>query len=397
MTTQAEPAPLKLGETRFSRLEEIEWWDQARLKEARVLVAGAGALGNEILKNLALLGVGNVIIADMDSIEESNLSRSVLYREGDTGQPKAERAAAAVRDIYGEMRVFALTGNLLAAVGLGCFRWADVVLGAVDNREARVFINTACAQVGRPWVDGGIDVLYGIARGFRPPATACYECTMSSVDWELLNKRRSCSLLARRAAAQRGTPTTPTTASIIGATQVQEAVKLLHGRESLMGRGWIFDGENFDCYTVSYPVDPQCGWHEPPNPVETHDELGWETDLGKIWDVAAARLGGLDALDLSRELVQRARCPGCGDTADIYRVAESVTAEEILCPRCGVERQPDFFHSITEPKNFAGKTPRTLGLPRWDILWARRGETTVGIELSADAYMPNATPKEAHE
>jgi molybdopterin/thiamine biosynthesis adenylyltransferase len=65
---------------RFSRFELISWWDQDRLSNARVVVIGAGALGNELLKNLALLGVGNVFIADLDRIEKSNLSRSILYR-----------------------------------------------------------------------------------------------------------------------------------------------------------------------------------------------------------------------------------------------------------------------------------------------------------------------------
>ena len=95
-------APLRISvadttpaeEDRFSRFKLIGWWDQAKLARAKVLVVGAGALGNEIVKNLALLGVGNVLIADMDRIENSNLSRSVLYRAADNGQFKAEAAAA---------------------------------------------------------------------------------------------------------------------------------------------------------------------------------------------------------------------------------------------------------------------------------------------------------------
>ena len=75
---------------RFHRFGLIEWWDQRRLSEAKILVVGAGALGNEIVKNLALLGIGNIVIADMDRIENSNLSRSILYREGDSGLFKAE-------------------------------------------------------------------------------------------------------------------------------------------------------------------------------------------------------------------------------------------------------------------------------------------------------------------
>lgn len=275
-------APIQIAEGRFARFEAIEWWDQALLARAKILVIGAGALGNEIIKNLALLGVGHVVIADMDSVELSNLSRSVLFRAGDEGKFKSECAARAAQNIFPEMNVTPVVGNILSDLGLGWFRWADAVIGALDNREARVFVNSACARVGRPWIDGGIEVLHGVARGFAPPRTACYECTMSQVDWDLLNKRRSCSLLARRALAQRGTPTTPTTASVIGAIQVQEVVKLLHGRSALLGRGFVFDGAEHTSYAVNYQVDPNCPWHDPPALIEAMPKFSSQTTLGEL-------------------------------------------------------------------------------------------------------------------
>ncbi len=295
---------VSLTEGRFARLEAIEWWDQALLARSKVLVIGAGALGNEVIKNLALLGIGHVAIADMDRVELSNLSRSILFRESDEGKFKAECAAHAAKQIFPGLNAMALVGNILADLGLGWFRWADFVIGALDNREARVFVNAACARVGRPWIDGGIEVLHGIARGFAPPRTACYECTMSAVDWDLLNKRRSCSLLARRALAQRGTPTTPTTASVIGAIQVQEVVKSLHGRAALIGRGIVFDGMEHSSFTVNYPVNPDCPWHEPVPPVQDLPQANSQTKLRSIWEQAANILGDVDSLDLAREVVE---------------------------------------------------------------------------------------------
>src|SRR3954470_15782936 len=78
---------------RYGRLRLIPWWRQERLASARVLVVGAGGGGDEVIKNLALLGVGTTLVIDLDDVEPSNLSRSVLFRVADGGRPKAEVAA----------------------------------------------------------------------------------------------------------------------------------------------------------------------------------------------------------------------------------------------------------------------------------------------------------------
>jgi len=116
-------------EDRYSRLRLIPWWDQEKLLSARVMVVGAGAIGNEILKNLALLGIGHIFIVDLDTIENSNLTRSVLYREEDEGQPKALVAARRVREINPGIKVTAFHGNIAYDLGLGVFRAMDVVMG----------------------------------------------------------------------------------------------------------------------------------------------------------------------------------------------------------------------------------------------------------------------------
>ncbi len=84
---------------RFASQRLIRWWDQARLEESCFLVAGCGALGNEAAKNLALLGAGRIVLVDSDSVEESNLSRSVLFRPGDRGRAKVDAAAERMREI----------------------------------------------------------------------------------------------------------------------------------------------------------------------------------------------------------------------------------------------------------------------------------------------------------
>src|SRR3954470_8335203 len=119
---------VSLEEDRFSRLRLITWWNQEKIAATRVLVVGAGALGNEILKNLALLGFRQIVVVDLDRVENSNLSRSVLYSEKDIGKPKASVAAEAVRRMLPGVHVNAINANLLHDVGLGVFAWADVII-----------------------------------------------------------------------------------------------------------------------------------------------------------------------------------------------------------------------------------------------------------------------------
>jgi adenylyltransferase/sulfurtransferase len=373
-----------IDDGRFVRFEAIEWWDQKLVKNARILVVGAGALGNEVIKNLALLGVGHIVIVDMDCVEMSNLNRSILFRESQKGQPKAACAARGAKDIYPELSIKAIPGNILADVGLGYFRWAQVVIGAVDNREARVFLNKTCAQVGRPWIDGGIDVLRGIVRGFGPPKTACYECTMSQIDWELLNKRRSCSLLARRALANDGVPTTPTTASIIGAMQAQEVVKLLHGIDALLGKGFFYDGLTHDSYFLTYPIKPDCDWHESPPTIKLMVDVRSENPVSSIWDYACEQLGDVDAIEMSRELVSELTCPSCGRIERPFKPADKVPEDQLLCNKCESECSPTFFHSIGRGSNLMDMSISDLGLPPRDIVWARFKDRYVGLEIAGD-------------
>ena len=104
-------------EDRYSRLRLIPWWDQERLKNATVMVVGAGAIGNELIKNLTLLGIGRILIYDMDAIESTNLTRSVLYRAKDVGRYKAEVAAERASEMNPDVKAKAFIANIIDDVG----------------------------------------------------------------------------------------------------------------------------------------------------------------------------------------------------------------------------------------------------------------------------------------
>jgi molybdopterin/thiamine biosynthesis adenylyltransferase len=374
------------SDDRFHRFGLISWWDQRKLAEARVLVIGAGALGNEIVKNLALLGVGNILIADMDRIENSNLSRSVLYRASDSGKFKATVAADAAREIYPDIRAESFNGNVVYDLGLGVFRWADVVIAGLDNREARLAINRNCQKVNRPWVDGAIETIQGTARVFIPGDGPCYECTMSKIDWALLQNRRSCNLLSKTEMEGGKTPTTPTIASIIAGVQCQEAVKLLHGMETIAGKGWIFEGLSTDSYLIEYQRKADCLSHETLTEIISLDTTVDTMTVADLLAEARTHLGQTAQLELARDVLQSLVCPICGKTEEIFVSLGKIKADKAHCPSCiTVRREVKTFYRITGAENFLSRTLAEIGLPAFDIVIGRGSDRAIGFELSGDA------------
>jgi adenylyltransferase/sulfurtransferase len=371
-------------EGRFARFELIAWWDQARLAAAKVLVVGAGALGNEVLKNLALLGVGHVLVVDLDTIEASNLSRSVLFREEDVGQAKAEVAARRAREIYPGQKILGLRANAVYDLGLGVYRWADIVIGGLDNREARVAINRACWRTGRPWVDGAIEVLNGIVRVFQPPNGSCYECTMSETDWKMLEARRSCALLTREEMAQGRQPTTPTMASIVGGAQAMEAVKWLHGLPVLEGHGLVVDGATHEHYKVAYPRKQGCFAHESFDPIDELEVGVADVTARELLGRAREDLGPGATLELNEDVLIALRCAKCDVKEDIFRSLGKVTEKEGRCPRCSQQREVELTHSVLGDEPWLDRTLEELGVPPFDVVAARNGEAQRFYALEGD-------------
>jgi molybdopterin/thiamine biosynthesis adenylyltransferase len=374
-------------EDRYSRLRLIPWWDQELLRQTKVLVVGAGALGNEILKNLALVGIGNILVLDLDRVENSNLSRSVLFRTTDEGKSKAEAAAHMIKEINPDCQVQWLETNVVYDLGLGVYNWADLVIGGLDNREARLAINQSCWKVNTPWIDGAIEVLFGVARVFIPPDSACYECTMNEMDYKLLNLRRSCALLTRKDMVEGKVPTTPTIASIIAGVQVQEALKIIHKREdmpTLAGKGLFFNGLNYDSYVVEYDRKEMCPSHEYYENVTELPLSVKETTLGSLLDIIKGKLGSGAILELEKELIKGLKCDKCDDEIATFKALGKVSEEEAICEKCGELRNPEMTHTIYGSEPYLDLTLAEIGIPGMEIITARNGAQTLDFELTGD-------------
>ena len=354
---------------RYSRLRLIAWWDQDRLRAAKVLVVGAGAIGNEVLKNLALVGVGNVWVIDCDQIEDSNLTRSILFRREDRGWSKATVAADSVRGINADVRVVPIHGNVIADIGLGLFREVDLVIACLDNREARLWVNRCCWKVGTPWIDGGIQEISGVVKVFVPPDGACYECGMTENDYRLINLRYSCPLLKREDLQAGRVPTAPTIASIIGGLQVQEALKLLHGLPASAGEALVWNGVTNHFYKTSFQRREDCLSHETySEPIEVPLSTNANTAVELLTAVRGHFAGsGELALSLDRDLVVSLECT-CGFSQSMMKAQQLVGAADAKCPNCGQDTRPRLEHVIGARSLMAKETLATLGIPPFDIV-----------------------------
>lgn len=370
---------------RYHTFGYISWWQQEVVRNATVLVIGAGALGNEVIKNLTLMGIGNILIADFDTIEDSNLSRSVLFRATDRGRRKVDAAADGVKALNPDVKVKAWHGDINFEMGLGVFRHVDAIIGCLDNREARLSINRFSWAVNRPWVDGAIQELMGIVRVFRPGEGACYECTLTDLDYQIINLRYSCPLLARENILQGKVPTTPTSASIVAAFETQEALKLLHNMEVQPGKALMINGLTNDIYLTEYPVKDGCMSHSMLEPiVELPDATADGTTLAALLAIARERLGPEAVLEFDSELVVAMECGSCGQTEPIFQRMARLYEDAAVCPNCGAKREMRLTHRITGEEDFLDRTLAQVDVPPLGIIRARNGRERVYLELTGD-------------
>lgn len=366
--------------SRYHRQELITWWDQGALSRSRVLVVGAGAIGNEVVKNLGLVGVGHIEICDMDEIEHSNLARCVFFSEADEGQNKAEVLARSVQELNKD--VVALGHPIpVQRLGIGYLREFDIVIGALDNREARAWVNQACRKLGLLWIDAAIEGLRGLVRIFGTDGP-CYACTLTEADYKQMSHRKSCALLAPEEILSGKTPTNATTAAIVGGIQVQEAIKFLTGNVdlvSLVGKVWSYTGDSMDVFMSKYAVDEYCLAHDF---YEEIIDASSATSVAELLEIGQKHLGrDLDALDFEDDLIALQACPQCGEGETLVKFRSAFSPGEGRCDKCKVDRVGEVFTSISPDSHLRNSRLEHLAFPMKDIVSARSADARVSMLL----------------
>ncbi|MBR0523375.1 MAG: ThiF family adenylyltransferase [Prevotella sp.] len=388
----------------------LSWFKKDRVKSARVLVAGCGALGNEVVKNLALFGVGHIYVVDFDQIELSNLTRSVLFREEDAYNHsyKADIVAKRAREINPQIEVTPIVGNLFSEVGFGIYRSVDVIIGCLDSRIARYQLNRLALRAGKSWIDGSIENLTGVVKVYAP-GISCYECSLSRDEFNHIMLRTGCADVVRSQTSKGRVATTPISASIVGALQVQEAMKIIHmdttGEEdhddatptpfkTLQGKMLRYEGMTnaMNIYKIS-SWKKICPAHEQ-----------W-TDIIPC-DSLSATMTVRETIKKLKEMlkVDEVEINMCNNKfIDVIATDHPQKEFEVMIPESQLDHyikknkelrqlsyrtliHKHFFENIDDRFPYQDMTLMQIGIPRFDVLQVSTEKGISYVELSADSY-----------
>jgi molybdopterin/thiamine biosynthesis adenylyltransferase len=252
----------RLKEDRWERSKRIKWLDIESIKNAKILVIGAGAIGNEVCKNLVLSGYKSITIIDMDHIERSNLNRCIFFSELDADEKrlKAEVVAQQLKKLGPDLnlshhleRVQDMPEDFIPS--------HDLVFGCLDNVAARLHVNAHCYHHRIPYIDGATDGFIGKVQVIIPPKTPCLECTMNKTHMSVMEKRFSCT--GRDVTFfEEKLPAEITTTSVIAALQVREGIKITCRREDMLfGRLFYYNGVNNMSEHFEIEISPDCPHH----------------------------------------------------------------------------------------------------------------------------------------
>ena len=333
----------------------------------------------------------------------------MLFREEDAYNHayKAEIVAKRASEINPQIEVVPIVGNLFSDVGFGLYRSVDVVIGCLDSRIARYQLNRLCMRAGKSWIDGSIENLTGAVKVYVPGVN-CYECGLSRDEFNHIMLRTGCADVVRSQTAKGRVATTPISASIVGALQVQEAMKIIHienpdegddKREvtpfkTLQGRMLRYEGMTnaMNIYKISSWKNT-CAAHEQWTGVIIAEELSASMTVENV----------LEALKkiLNVENVEINMCNN--KFIDVIATDYPQKEFEVMIPESKLDNyikknkelrqlsyrtliHKHFYENIDGSFPYKTMTLQQIGIPAFDVLQVSTENGVSYVELSADRY-----------
>ena len=351
---------------RYARHHLIPSWEQEKLTQATVIIIGLGALGNEVSRILAMAGVGRLILCDFDSIETSNLSRTLLFRPEDLGKPKAIAAAQALGELNPEIILEPRPLPLIHGVGLGELRDAHLVIGCLDSRRARLQLTGRCQLVQAPYLDGGTHPWGGEVQTYLEAQGPCYACSLSPSERSLSDIPWSCLDTSPAAPQGAAIPSTALVGTWCGAIAIRYLLGLSYPRGIL----------KIDSSQGTNLVQPQrdinCPLHHP-LPAARKIDLSHHDTVQEL-----RRNLPLGSVPQTWEPLQSwVKCSHCGWSLERWGL---VTRQ--ACPQCQHTLIPKTTLDLDQAPEHL--TLASLGVAPQEILPVRLGDSWSYVELGRE-------------
>lgn len=378
------------------------------IKALKILVVGAGAGGNEVLKNLLLMGFGNITIVDFDTVEDSNLSRTTLFRKEDIGKSKSLVAAERLKEmaLHDNPNIIGLHGNLMTDFGKGLFIEHDIVICCVDTQKCRAYINDWCVRTKTPFFEMGfaeydVDICFfapvgtmtqsngtiieklpsddGAFPTFNGEFPVCLREEIGFGNFE--EKRNSCSNYKVKDVNLAKIPTIQVSAAMAGVLVATELVKYLDGKDKIQNKMLLYFGLTYETMICSYERNPRCTIHDEHRKIIIHNYRQDET-IGELINSLENELGGNIILSLPDDFIISGKCHICGKTLFYNKRRSEIWNDERWCDECrnshedyekiinfasDVVRVPRALTANSSPESLCKKL-KDVGVPENDIL-----------------------------
>jgi molybdopterin/thiamine biosynthesis adenylyltransferase len=366
------------------------------LHRSMVAILGAGNIGGEAARHLAMLGVG-VLLVDRDTVRAENLGAQG-FTEDDLGLAKVEARARHLASLNPDCRIEALKADI-ESLGLCALGEVDLILCCLDSRRARAVVNELATRLGIPWVDAAIDgsgrSLFGRVAAYDPTSSggACYLCAHDRKSLgEILREGREerCPVWRWDEKEVVSTPTLAISAlgAAVAAVQVFSGLKTLLGRGTdVSGREMYVDLERGVSSLHSLARNPHCLFDHRVLALTPFGRGASEATVRETFAAAEKRLGREVRLNLHRRsVVTEIRCPECGVAQHPHRVFEAMRIEEATC-ECGATMRPAPAGLLSrfgreEAAEFLDRSWAQMGLPPRDVVTASNSKAEVHFVLA---------------
>ncbi|MFN3603394.1 MAG: ThiF family adenylyltransferase [Leptonema sp. (in: bacteria)] len=314
---------------KYLRHQEIHWLDQEELLKSKILIVGMGAIGNELLKNFALLGVGYITLVDFDTIEIHNLTRSVLFNLKDVGKSKVKVAKEKIKKINPDIKLKTYAQDVYD-FNFSFFKSFDSIFSVVDNYETRIRLHQLGFLNQIDFFNAGIDS-QSISVEYFPYSKnreVCLECQLDPKIYQNIQKRYSCGWIQRHAFKQKKIPTTILTSSFAASFLSSLFVQRKEYREPirifLNTKSWNFSymksQKNENCYFCKNWKNPK--WISKTKFLNTLSSLSETTTIF-----------------CNEPILISIECSQCHSKEFIFELSRKFTDKDLYCKKCGSKIQ----------------------------------------------------------